>query len=304
MYAYLKHFYHETTIGHVLIHPIKRLYDLYRPRLLPDKIYIKRTFKNTFGYELNLENPKTIQEKINWLQLNDRTPLHTLCTDKYAVRDYVKEKIGEQYLIPLVFHTDNPHDIIPDNLPDYPFIIKTNHGCGGHVIVKDKSRVKWEMVQKNLKKLLKHNYYYKNREWQYKDIKPCIVVEKLLLDENSNIPYEHKIFCFNGRFVYIEVIMDRYTKPKVSIYDPDWKFIEHYEGIIYKPGKEIKKPKKLTKMKSLAETLAKNFRFVRVDLYNVGNKIYFGEMTFSPVAGFESFPPPDLAKKFNIKLKL
>ncbi len=160
------------------------------------------------------------------------------------------------------------------------------------------------MVQKNLKKLLKHNYYYKNREWQYKDIKPRIVVEKLLLDENSNIPNDHKIFCFNGHVVYIEIIMNRYTNPKVSMYDPDWNFIEHEKAIIYKPGKEIEKPKKLAKMKSLAETLAKNFRFVRVDLYNVGNNIYFGEMTFSPVAGFESFPPPDLAKKLNIKLKL
>ena len=303
MYTYLKHLYHETTIGHVLIHPIKRLYDLYHPRLLPEKIYIKRTFKNTFGYDLNLENPKTIQEKINWLQLNDRTLLHTLCTDKYAVRAYVKEKIGEQYLIPLVFHTDNPADIIPDNLPDCPLIIKTNHGCGGHVIVEDKSKVEWKRVQKNLKKLLKYNYYYKGREWQYKDIEPCIIVEKLLLDENYNIPYDYKFLCFNGRVVYIEVIMDRFTNSKVSMYDPDWKFIE-YEGILYKPGREIERPEKLTKMKLLAETLAKDFRFVRVDLYNIGGKIYFGEMTFSPMAGFERFPPPDLARKLGIKLKL
>ncbi len=143
MRKFIKHLYHNTTLGNWFLYPIKKLNDYFSPRILPEKIYIRRTFKNTFGHNLNLNNPKTFNEKILWLQQNNRMPLHTICTDKYAVRDYVKEKIGEQYLIPLVFHTDNPDDIIPENLPDYPFIIKTNHGCGGHVIVKDKSRIKW-----------------------------------------------------------------------------------------------------------------------------------------------------------------
>ena len=136
MRGFLKHLYDNTAIGYSLLSLVKKLYDIYIFRVLSEKIFIQRTFKILLGYNLNLENPKTLNEKVQWLQLNDRTPLHTLCTDKYAVREYVKEKIGEQYLIPLVYHTNNPADIIPENLPDFPCIIKTNHGCGGHVIVK------------------------------------------------------------------------------------------------------------------------------------------------------------------------
>lgn len=303
MRTFLKHLYYDTTIGHLLLFPAKKFYDIYRPRLLPEKIYIKRTFKNTFGYNLNLENPKTIQEKIQWLQLNDRTPLHTLCTDKYAVREFVKEKIGEQYLIPLLYHTDNPANIIPDNMPDYPFIIKTNHGCGGHVIVKDKSKVEWIKVRKNLKKLLKYNYYYKSREWQYKDIEPCIIVEKLLLDQNSNIPIDYKIFCFNGRVVYIAVLMDRNVDLKLNYYNPTWNLMDCF-GTHLKPGDGIERPVSFNKMKSVAETLANGFRFVRVDLYNIDGDIYFGEMTFSPSAGFELINPPEWNRKFGDELKL
>jgi len=300
----LKHMYYNTIVGNLLLTPAKKLYNIYRLRLLPEKIYLKRNFKNIFGYDLNLENPKTIQEKINWLQLNDRTQMHILCTDKYAVREYVEEKIGKQYLIPLVFHTEQPSEITPDNLPDYPFIIKTNHDCGGHIIVRDKSKVDWKNVQRELNKSLKSNFYYHTREWQYKNIKPCILVEKLLLDKDNKIPNDYKIVCYNGIVKFIEVIVDRYTNPHVSIYDPDWLIIEYNEAIIYPPGKDIKKPVNLTKMKLLAEALAKLFKFVRIDFYNIEGEIYFGEMTFSPAVGLESFPPPALANKLGLKLKL
>jgi len=302
MREYIKHLYRDTTIGHLLISPFKKLYDTYS-RLLPEDVYIRRTFKSRLGYNLNLDNPKTLNEKIHWLQKNDRTPLHTLCSDKYAVREYVKEKIGEEYLIPLVYHTTNPKDIVPENMPDYPFIIKTNHGCGGHVIVRDKSKIEWKSVQRNLAKLLKSNYYYRAREWQYKDIKPCIVVEKLLLDENSNIPFDYKFSCCNGRVAWIEVIMDRFSDSVMTIYKPDWHKFE-YIPLGYNPGEDIKKPENLNKMKSLAETLAKAFRNTRIDFYNVGGKIYFGEVTFSPKAGFLQFPSPKWDRIFGDKLKL
>ena len=303
MRTFFKHLYYDTDVGHFLLTPAKKLRDTYRSRLLPEKIYIKQTFKNTFGYNLNLNNPRTFNEKILWLQLNDRTPLHTFCTDKYTVREYVKEKIGEHHLIPLVFHTDNPADIIPDNLPNYPFIIKTNHGCGGHVIVKDKSQVDWKKVQKNLVKLLKSNYYYKSREWQYKDIDPCIIVEKLLLDKSSNIPYDYKIYCCNGRIIYIVVLMDRTVGLKLNYYNPTWDLIDCF-GAHLKPGESIEKPVNFNKMKSLAMTIANDFRFVRVDLYNIDGDIYFGEMTFSPSAGFELFDPPEWDRIFGDELKL
>lgn len=302
MRNYLKHLYHDTKIGHWLFAPIKKLDEYISPRLLPEKTYIRRTFKNTFGYSLNLNNPKTFNEKILWLQQNDRTPLHTLCTDKYAVREYVKEKIGEQYLIPLEYHTYNPADIIPDNLPDYPVIIKTNHGCGNYIIVMDKSTMDWKQVRKYLRKSLKSNYYYKAREWQYKNIKPCIIVEKLLLENKSKVPDDYKFNCFNGKIGFPEVHIDRFIDYKKNCYDSEWNILNCEWGA--KCGGEIKKPKLLSKMLLLAETLAKDFRYVRVDLYNVKDKIFFGELTFSPGAGFCPFNPPEWDFKFGSKLKL
>ena len=271
--------------------------------MIPEKIYIRRKFKSRFGYDLNLDNPKTINEKIHWLQKNDRTPLHTLCTDKYTVREYVKEKIGEQYLVPLALHTTNPKDIVPENLPDYPFIIKTNHGCGGHVIVRDKSKIEWKSVQRNLAKLLRSNYYYIGREWQYKDIKPCIVVEKLLLDENPNIPLDYSFHCFNGRANIIAVVTDRNKGLTVNYYDPDWNYLRIKWGHV-SYSDDIKKPEELNKMKSLAESLAKDFRYVRVDFYLLSSEIYFGEMTFSPLAGFKPFSPSEWDRKIGDELIL
>lgn len=302
MRKFIRHLYNDTTIGHLLISPAKKLYDIYRFRIITDKIFIKRAFKRILGYNLNLENPKTLNEKVQWLKLNDRTQLHTVCADKYAVREYVKEKIGEHYLIPLVYHTDNPADILPENLPDFPCIIKTNHGSGGHVIVKDKSKIDWKSVQKKLAKSIKSNHYYMFREWQYKNIDPCIVVEKLLLDKNFNIPLDYKFHCFNGNVNIITINIDRYSNHKRNLYDKDWNFINC--RMCLPNGVDAGKPKMLNKMKSLAEVLAHDFRYVRVDLYNVGSEVYFGELTFSPLAGFMQFNPPEWDRIFGDQLML
>ncbi len=297
MSKFIKYLYYNTNIGEFIISPIKKLYDYYSPRLLPEKIYIKRTFKASLGYSLNLNNPKTFNEKIQWLQHNKRTQLHILCSDKYAVRGYVKEKIGEQYLIPLVYQTDNPLDIIPEKLPDYPFIIKTNHGCGGHIIVRDKYKIDWKNVQKKLKRLLKKNYYYKSREWQYKTINPKIVIEKLLFTKEYNIPNDYKIHCFNGRAIFIGVIYDKNINTKINYYDFDWNILEIHN--FNKKGMGVNKPKVLKRMKSIAETLSNDFHYVRVDLYVVDDKIYFGELTFSPAAGFAPFNPIEWDRRFG-----
>lgn len=300
--AYIKNLYHETVIGHWLFTPIKKLNDYLSPRILPEKIYIKRTFKSTFGYNLNLISPKTYNEKILWLQLNERKLLHTLCADKFAVRNYIKEKIGEQYLIPLVLDTVKPTDLTPSNLPNYPIIIKTNHGAGGHIIVRDKSKIDWNKVQRHFKRLLRRNYYYRAKEWQYKDIEPRIIVEKLLLAENYEIPDDYKFDCFNGKVAYINVIKDRFQGINLKIYDPDWKSINCLCSI--PDGKDVMKPPLLDEMKKLAEVLAKDFKYVRVDMYYLADKIFFGELTFSPMAGFAVFNPPDWDRKFGDQLNL
>ena len=302
MRTFLKYIYNNTDFGHRLFTPIKKINDYLSPRILPEKTYIKRTFKKTFGYKLDLNNPKTFNEKVQWLQLNDRTALRTLCADKYAVRGYVKDKIGKQHLIPLVYHSDSPAKIVPSNLPDFPFIIKTNHGCGGHIIVKDKSKVDWNRVQRHFKRLLKRNYYYKAKEWQYKNIKPCIIVEKLLLDENLKIPYDYKIHCFNGRIEIISVDMDRHTNRTRNLYDKDWNFIDCQMRT--KNGLAIEKPKLLNKMKSIAIILSKDFSYVRIDLYIVDQNVFFGEFTFSPAAGFQPIYPEKWNRIFGDKLIL
>ena len=302
MRKFIGRLYRETFIGHLLIHPAVWLYEIYCFRLIPEKLFIKRQFKHFFGYELNLNNPQTLNEKINWLKLNDRTPLHTLCADKYAVREYIKDKIGKKYLVPLIFQTNKTTDITPENLPDFPFIIKTNHDSSGGIIVRDKSNVDWDSVRNKLAKSLKRNYYYFNKEWQYKNIEPCIVVEKLLMENDGSIPVDYKLHCFNGKLVFVQVDIDRQIDHKRNIYDANWNFIDCQW--LYKNGDDVDKPQTFSKMQSLAEAIAKDFCYVRVDLYNLGSEIYFGELTFHSESGQGKFKPFEWDRKFGEQLKL
>ena len=302
MLEFIKHLYYNTTLGHFLIHPAKILYDFYLNRLIPEKKFIKRKFKSRFGYDLNFDKPKTINEKFQWLKLNDRTPLHTLCADKFAVREYVKEKIGEEYLIPLLCHTRKPVDITPVNLPEPPFIIKTNHDSKGHIIVNDKADFDWKCIQADLKKKLKRNYYYHNREWPYKNIEPRILVEKLLTDENGDIPHAFMLHCFQGKLAIVQHLQENNGQKFANAYDDDWNVVDCEWG--FKNGSLVDMPVGFYKMRSLAEIFAKDFYYVRVDLYNIGSEIYFGELTFTPGGGFRPFRKPEWDTKLGDKLKL
>ncbi len=285
---YLKQKYKNTKLGQLLFTPIVRSYQNFGPRLLPEKLYAKQTFKNVFLFNLDLSNPKTLNEKIIWLRLIERTKIKTICADKYAVRKFVDSKIGAKYLVPLVFQTHNPKEIVPEKLPNYPIIIKTNHGCGGHIIVKDKSEIDWVKIRKIFAKSLRDNFYFKSKEWQYKNIKPRILIEKLLLEEGYP-PQDFKLNCFNGKVHSIEVHYDRHIQYKKNIYYPNWEEIDCRWGA--PKGRDLDKPKNLDKMIQVAERLADEFKYVRVDLYNVKTKIYFGELTFSPAGGFCPFIP-------------
>lgn len=284
--------------------PGKWLYDIYRYRILSEEAFIKQTFKYRFGYALDLKNPKTLNEKIQWLKLNDRTSLQALCADKYAVRGYIKDKIGAEYLIPLVYQTQNPVEIVPENIPDFPCIIKANHTSGGAIIVKTKDEVDWKKTRKELAKLLKKNFYYRGREWQYRKIEPRILVEKLLLDENLAIPMDYKLHCFNGKLVFIQVDIDRHTNHKRNIYNTDWNLLDCCWKYSNETKRDIKKPALFEAMRSLAEAIAQDFCYVRVDLYQVGNKIYFGELTFHSESGFALFIPPEWDRRLGEQLTL
>ena len=293
--------YKETYLGGILIYPIKKAYD-FKLRLMPDDLYIKKIFKKRLGYELNLEYPVTLNEKIQWLKINDRTELHTICADKYAVRKYIKKKIGGQYLIPLLYSTVNPSDIISKNLPDEPFIIKTNHDSGSVTIVKNKSEIEWIKVQKELSLALKKNFYYLGREWQYKNIKPRIVVEKLLLTDENKIPDDYKIHCFNGKVAFIQVDTDRFESHRRNLYNPEWQLLDC--EWLYKKGREVKKPNNLNKMKKLAEKLSEDFIYVRVDFYSLNDDIFFGELTFHTESGWGKFSSKEWDEKFGEMLKI
>ncbi|MDO6818167.1 ATP-grasp fold amidoligase family protein [Zobellia sp. 1_MG-2023] len=291
-----------------LIKPFVYLYDLYRHYLVNEIVFTKSRFKRRMGEKLNLKNPQTLNEKIQWLKLYNRTPLHTTCADKIEVRDYVSEEIGEEYLVPLLMVTTNVNDIAYDKLPSGPFIIKTNHDSGSYKIIKDKDKVKdWEELRKFFAKSLKTNFYYKSKEWQYKNIPPKILVERLLQTKEGKIPEDVKIHCFHGRPEYIQLDFDRGTdRHSRNWYDKNWNRAKFHWSTKLKSGKEtlpnskmVLKPLTLDRMLSFAEILSKPFPYVRVDFYSLNDeKIFFGELTFNHDSGFRPIVP----KEWDYKL--
>ena len=267
-----------------------------------DFLFATSNYKLQFEEDLNLEMPRTFNEKIQWLKLNDRTQLHVKCADKIAVRDYVKEKIGEHYLIPLIFSTKKATKITPKILPDYPVIIKANHDSGSYIIVREKNKLNWKEIRLMFKKALEFNYYFNLREWQYKNISPQILIEKLLIKKDGSIPEDYKFHCFNGKVKYIQVDLDRETKHTRNMYNINWTLLDlefHYPKGTYSPP-----PVCLEKMISLAEKLAISFYYVRIDFYQINNDIFFGEITFHPEGGFGKFNPKKWDLIFGEQLKL
>ncbi|WP_225036344.1 ATP-grasp fold amidoligase family protein [Winogradskyella sp. SM1960] len=264
------------------------------------------------GYKLDLDNPITLNEKINWLKLYDRKDLHTTVADKFKVRDYIKSKIGEQYLVPLLFQSDNPKELLPENLPDIPFIIKANHDSSGGQIVKNKADINWKKIQQQFKKRLKENYFYSSREWQYKNIKPTIIAEKLLTDKNEKIPFDYKIHCFNGKVRMIQVDIDRNSDSHYrNWYNAKWEREPYKWSSSKGNGKytdpsdyEIDRPDTLDNMIQLSEKLSEDFIYVRVDWYDVDGKLYFGELTFHHDGGTSPILPKEWDENLGKQLLL
>lgn len=305
MIKLLKRYYHKSKFGNVLLSPIKRLYDFFWVNMVPETTYLKHLYKMTCKEELNLDNPKKIQEKLLWLRLNDKDPFKTLCSDKYLVRKYIKERIGKKYLIPLVFQTEDPKEITTENLPNYPVIVKTNHGCGGHVEIKNKTEFDFKKLQKYLKRSLNQNFYYKSRQWQYKNIKPRILVEKLLEEEDGRKIINYKLHCYNGKVDRIEVYLhhDYDNGKELLYYTTNWQKLDLRCRTLENKG-EVPKPKNLSEMIKIAEILSSDFRFVRVDAYNLHGKIYIGELTFTPAMGTQGCRPKSWNLILGNRLKL
>lgn len=271
---------------------------------LTDKKYLEYRFLSEMGYKLNLKNPQTFNEKLQWLKLYDRNPEYTKMVDKYEVREYIKEKIGEEYLIPLIGVYDKFDDIDFDKLPNQ-FVIKCNHDSGGLIICKDKNRLDIETARKKINRSLKTNYYYSGREWPYKNVKPRIIIEKYMEDSNKSDLIDYKLFCFNGIPKIVLVCSERFSSSNMceTWFDMNWKLIDMTESG-HRVDSTISKPKQLKKMVELSKKLSKNIPFIRVDWYEIGDKLYFGELTFYPASGFEKFEPKEWNKKIGDMLSI
>lgn len=257
-----------------------------------DRKVLEKKYAKAFGYKPDLDNPERFTEITNWQKLYKRDPLMTKCADKVLVRKYVAEKIGSEYLIPLLATGRSWDDINYDGL-QAPFIIKTNHGSGDNKFVFDKNDASEVEMREQFTKLLKQNYYYGLREWQYKHIKPQILVEKLLFDENGHIPVDFKFHCFNyGDEIelIVGITVDRLGETKAVYYDESWNKLDLQWGVS-NAGVSYPKPENWAEISLIAKKLAKDFNYVRVDLYNVLGKIYFGELTFSHYSGLTKLVP-------------
>lgn len=287
-----------TQIKRLLFDPATRFGYLARLGLLnhmKDEKYLKKRFNYVFGYKLDLNNPQTFNEKLQWLKLYDRKPDYIKMVDKYEVKDYISQMIGQEYIVPTIGVWERFDDIKFDELPNQ-FVLKCTHDSGGLVICKDKNNFDLIGARKKIEKSLKYNYFFMGREWPYKDVKPRIIAEKYMEndgnDEAQGELTDYKFMCFNGEVKCSFTCHNRYQEGglKVTFYDRDWNvmpFERHYPRSI----EGLPKPSNYEKMIKLAEKLSKGIPFVRIDFYESGGKIYFGEITFYPGSGFEEFTP-------------
>lgn len=262
-----------------------------------DKAATIRKYRKIYGTTPNLANPQTLNEKILWLKLNDHSDLHTQCADKYTVREYLSQKFGNEFLVPLLYHTTNPEDITMDVIPDFPCIIKASHSQGDMKIIRNKEDIDIKKFQFKMKIWLKRNLYIETQEWQYKNIKPRIIVEKLLLDKEGHIPNDYKLHFINGQLAFVYCSVGRETVNKRNIYDANWNplyftWVEPQKDTVNLRGEEIVPPKSFEKMKEIGSEIAKDFPYyVRVDFYDVDGVLYFGEITFHHGSGLDVFKP-------------
>ena len=272
---------------------------------LPDKQYLDCRFFLKLGYKLNLKNPKTFSEKLQWLKLYDRKPEYTRMVDKYEAKKYVSEIIGADFIIPTLGVWDKVEDIEWEKLPDR-FVLKCTHDSGGLVICKNKSTFDKQMALFKLRKSLRNDYYKSGREWPYKNVKPRIIAEEYLDPKPStnDLP-DYKFFCFNGVPKYCQVISGRGTKMCIDFYDKAWNHQPFHEPQIYPfaPDKQ-ERPQRFDLMWELAAKLSENKSFSRIDFYEVRGKVYFGEITFFPTSGMGGFMPKEYDEVFGDLLSL
>jgi len=281
---------------------------------MPDKMYLKLLWRARMHSKLNINDPKTFNEKLQWLKLYDRKPEYTLMVDKYEAKKYVAEHIGEQYIIPTIGVWDHFDDINFEQLPDQ-FVLKCTHDSGGLVVCRDKSKLDIDAARKKIENSLRRNFFWYGREWPYKNIRPRIIAEKYMEDDatvtenrdslNKEL-IDYKFYCFSGepKFLYVSEGLENHETAKISFIDLDWKFAPFHRNDYYTFDKLPKKPKSFDKMVQLSKKLSKGIPFIRVDLYEINGVIYFGELTFTPCSGLMLFSPQEWDYRIGQYLKL
>jgi len=265
-------------------------------QILKDKYYFR------FHKPLNLDNPQTYNEKLQWLKLHDRRPEYTEMVDKYLAKSYVRERIGDEYIIPTLGVWDKFEDIDFDKLPN-EFVLKCTHDSGGLVICKDKRRFDYDAAKVKIKKCLKRNYFYVGREWPYKNVKPRIIAETYMMDGLEPFLTDYKFFCFNGEPKIMYSSKDKSDDPRTDFFDMEY---NHLNMKMRDPNADVIPPKPhcFDLMKKISCELSAGFPHLRVDFYEVNGKIYVGELTLYHCSGFAEITPQEMALKMGLWIDL
>ena len=266
---------------------------------------IEHIYEQVHRRKLDLRHPSTFTEKLQWLKLNYRNPLYTRLVDKYEVKQYVAEKIGEEYIIPTLGVYESFDEIDFDKLPD-SFVLKCTHDSGGLVIVKDKSKLDIASARKTIESSLKRNFYLQSREWPYKNVKPRIIAESYMEDSKTAELRDYKFFCFDGEVKAMFIATERQKQGedvKFDFFDADFNHLPFRQGHDH-AAVMPEKPVCFDEMKKLAGELSKGFPEVRIDFYEVDGRVYFGEFTFFHFGGFMKFEPEEWDRKFGEWIKL
>lgn len=275
--------YDRNKIKLLLLYKFSKFYS--------DEKFLRKLYRLRMGKELDLGNPQTFSEKLQWLKLHNRKPEYSQMVDKVEAKKYVANIIGEEYIIPTLGVYNTPDEIDFDALPDQ-FVLKCTHDSGGLVVCKDKHNLDFVKTRERFKKWLKTNYYYQNREWPYKNVRPRIIAEQYMEDENDRELKDYKFFCFDGEPKLCQIIAGRQTAMTIDFYDKDWIHQDFHEPRKYPFAKEQHlPPKEYEKMWKLASKLSQGHPFIRVDFYDINGEVFFGELTFFPTSGMGGFDP-------------
>lgn len=277
---------------------------LKRLKFLPPPQYVKIYYEYYTGKKLDLEAPRTFNEKIQWLKVYYHPPILTQLVDKYAVRSFVEERVGSQYLNTLIGVYDNPSEVDFERLPD-TFVLKGTHGFHLNLLVKDKSKLNRRKARLLMYKWMSKNQYWRGgMEWAYRDVKPRIIAENFLEELGKDDVVDYKFFCFNGEPRFLHIDVDRGTHHRRAYYDPDWNRLEVTDDIADFLEEPHPRPDTLEEMIDVSRKLSAGFPFVRVDLYSLSGRVVFGEMTFYPADAKQEFKPDSYNLEFGELLQL